>query len=279
MLRTFYKMHGIGNDYIFFDCREQPLRDPSAAAVRLSDRHRSVGGDGIVLILSSDRADARMRMFNLDGSEGMMCGNAIRCVGKYLFERGGIKKQTLTVETKSGIKTLFLHVNGGAVSSVTVDMGAPVLAPKEIPADFPGERAVNVPLSVNGREYRVTCVSMGNPHCVVFAEDPAALDLQALGPAFEHHPAFPARVNTEFVRVAGANELVMRVWERGSGETRACGTGACAAAVAAVLNGRCAAESDIAVRLLGGDLTIRVGKDRVFMTGEAALSFTGEVEL
>ena len=279
MLQKFWKMHGIGNDYIYFDCFDRVPADPAALAVKLSDRHFSVGGDGVVLILKSDVADARMRMFNADGSEGNMCGNAIRCIGKFLYEVKGMQKPVLTVETKSGVKTLQLCVGSGVVRSVRVDMGAAELRPAHIPARFEGERAVGVPLTVDGKTYDVTCVSMGNPHCVTFVDDPYALDLAAIGPAFERHPAFPARVNTEFVRADGRNELKMRVWERGSGETLACGTGACAAAVAGVLTGICDAGTQICVHLRGGDLSIVCTPETVYMTGPAAYAFTGEAEV
>ncbi len=272
-------MHGIGNDYIYFDCFEEDLPDPEKISEKLSDRHFSVGGDGIVLILKSEVADAKMRMFNADGSEGKMCGNAIRCVGKFLYEVKDLKKETLTVETLSGIKTLKLSVRNGAVDRVTVDMGMPELVPDRIPALFEGERVVSLPLIVGEKTYRVTSLSMGNPHCVVFGGDPDAIELEKLGPLFEHHPAFPARVNTEFVQVLGRNVLKMRVWERGSGETLACGTGACAAAVAGVLNGYCDKNAQIAVKLKGGQLLIRVGDEGVFMTGPAAFAFIGKVEI
>ncbi|HIX09101.1 MAG TPA: diaminopimelate epimerase [Firmicutes bacterium] len=279
MKRHFWKMHGIGNDDIYFDCFDWFPSDPSAVAVTLSDRHFSVGGDGVVYICRSEKADGRMRMFNADGSEGKMCGNAIRCIGKFLYEVKGIRKDVLTVETESGVKTLALTAEDGIVQSVRVDMGAAELRPAQIPAAFAGERAVDVPLDVNGTQYRVTCVSMGNPHCVTFVDDPYALDLEKLGPQFEHHAAFPARVNTEFVRVDGRNELTMRVWERGSGETWACGTGACAAAVAGVLNGFCGQGEEITVHLRGGDLAICVTADAVFMTGPAAFAFEGEADI
>lgn len=279
MKRHFWKMHGIGNDYIYFDCFDWFPSDPSAVAVTLSDRHFSVGGDGVVYICRSETADGRMRMFNADGSEGKMCGNAIRCIGKFLYEVKGIRKDVLTVETESGVKTLALTAEDGIVQSVRVDMGAAELRPAQIPAAFAGERAVDVPLDVNGTQYRVTCVSMGNPHCVTFVDDPYALDLEKLGPQFEHHAAFPARVNTEFVRVDGRNELTMRVWERGSGETWACGTGACAAAVAGVLNGFCGQGEEITVHLRGGDLAVCVTADAVFMTGPAAFAFEGEADI
>lgn len=279
MLKKFWKMHGIGNDYIYFDCFDWQPEDPAALAVKLSDRHFSVGGDGVVLIMRSAVADARMRMFNADGSEGKMCGNAIRCIGKFLYEVKGMQKPVLRVETLSGVKTLAVNAEGGVVQSVRVDMGAAELSPARIPAKFEGERAVDVPLSAGGRSYRVTCVSMGNPHCVTFVDDPYALDLEKIGPAFEHHPAFPERVNTEFVRVDGRNELTMRVWERGSGETWACGTGACAVAVAGVLNGFCDMGAEITVHLRGGDLTVSYTPEAVYMTGPAAFAFTGEVEI
>lgn len=279
MKRHFWKMHGIGNDYIYFDCFDWFPSDPSAVAVTLSDRHFSVGGDGVVYICRSEKADGRMRMFNADGSEGKMCGNAIRCIGKFLYEVKGIRKDVLTVETESGVKTLALTAEDGIVQSVRVDMGAAELRPAQIPAAFAGERAVDVPLDVNGTQYRVTCVSMGNPHCVTFVDDPYALDLEKLGPQFEHHAAFPARVNTEFVRADGRNELTMRVWERGSGETWACGTGACAAAVAGVLNGFCGQGEEITVHLRGGDLAVCVTADAVFMTGSAAFAFEGEADI
>ncbi len=275
-------MHGIGNDYLYFDCFDEPIRNPKRLAVKLSDRHFSVGGDGIILVERSGVADGRMRMFNADGSEGKMCGNGVRCVGKFLYDVKGIRKDTLTVETKSGIKTLSVVKKSGKgtrAEALRVDMGRAVLAPRKIPALFEGDRIVNAPLIVGGKTYRVTCVSMGNPHCVVFANAPDSVDLPALGPLFEHHPAFPERVNTEFVRVLGRNELQMRVWERGSGETLACGTGACAAAVASVLCGACEQNEDILVNLRGGALTVRYTGDTVFLTGPAALAFVGTVAI
>ena len=279
MQKKFWKMHGIGNDYIYFDCFDWQPDDPAALAVKLSDRHFSVGGDGVVLIMRSAVADARMRMFNADGSEGKMCGNAIRCIGKLLYEIKGMQKPVLKVETLSGIKTLSVNAENGVVRSVRVDMGAAELRPSRIPARFEGERAVNVPLVADGKEYRVTCVSMGNPHCVTFVDDPYSVDLEKTGPAFEHHAAFPERVNTEFVRMDGRNELTMRVWERGSGETWACGTGACAVATAGVLNGFCDAGAEITVHLRGGDLSVSYTPEAVYMTGPAAFAFTGEVEI
>ncbi|MDE7158619.1 MAG: diaminopimelate epimerase [Clostridiales bacterium] len=276
MTRKFWKMHGIGNDYIFFDCFAEELYEPEKLAVRLSDRHYSVGGDGIILVTKSAVADGGMRMFNADGSEGKMCGNGIRCVGKFLYEIKGIHKRELTVETLSGIKTLYLSVNGGEVSRVTVDMGKAVFSPQEIPVKFDGKEVVNRVLEVDGKDYRATCLSMGNPHCVVFG-DPN--EIERAGRSFETHSAFPHSVNTEFVKVCAKNELAMRVWERGSGETLACGTGACAAAVAAVKNGFCEEEADITVHLRGGDLTVHYTGGAVSLTGPAEHSFSGEVQI
>lgn len=275
----FYKMHGIGNDYIYFDCMEKEIENPEELAVRLSDRHFSIGGDGVILLCSSKIADCKMRMFNADGSEGKMCGNGVRCIGKLAHDLGYVKGDTCTVETLSGVKTLRLYTDSnGKVSSATVDMGAAKLSAKDIPAATEGERVVDYPLEVDGKIYRATLVSMGNPHCVVF-ENPELLDLEKIGRKFENHPLFPDRVNTEFVRVMDKNHLKMRVWERGTGETLACGTGACATAVAAVLNGYCNKGEEITVSLLGGDLTIVYTDERVMMTGGATLAFTGEIEL
>lgn len=272
-------MHGIGNDYIYFDCFEEDLEDPGTVAKKLSDRHFSIGGDGIVLILPSRIADARMRMFNADGSEGKMCGNAIRCVGKFLYELKNIKKEVITVETLSGVKAMKIFAKDGIVNTATVDMGRAELLPQNIPALFEGEEIVSHPLIVGEKTYRVTCVSMGNPHCVVFGGDPDEADLEKIGPLFERHPAFPERVNTEFVQALEKNVLKMRVWERGSGETWACGTGACAAAVAGVLNGYCEKDADITVKLKGGDLVIRSTAEGILMTGPAEFAFKGEVGL
>jgi len=277
--KPFVKMNGIGNDYIYFDCFDEEPSDPSALSVRLSDRHFSIGGDGVILVCKSDIADGKMRMFNADGSEGKMCGNGIRCVGKFLYEIKGIKKDVLTMETLSGVKTLSLHAENGTVRSVTVDMGAAELKPERIPVALKGDLIVNEPLEVDGVNYRVTCVSMGNPHCVVFGDDPYLLDLEKIGRKFETHAAFPMSVNTEFVQVVGKNELTMRVWERGSGETWACGTGACAVAVAAILNGFCKKNEEITVHLRGGDLKILCTDETVLMSGPAEISFTGEVEI
>lgn len=272
-------MHGIGNDYIYFDCMREELKNPNELSKKLSDRHFSIGGDGIILLCPSEVADCKMRMFNQDGSEGKMCGNGVRCLAKLAHDLGYVKGNTCSVETLSGIKTLELFVDAsGKVSSATVDMGAAILKGSEIPSTFDGDKVVNAPLTVDGQEYGVTLVSMGNPHCVVFC-DPYKIDIGKIGPAFENHPAFPDRVNTEFIRLIGKNHLRMRVWERGSGETLACGTGACAAVVAACLNGLCDKGKEVTVSLLGGDLKITYTDERVMMTGGATLAFVGEIEL
>lgn len=279
MKLQFTKMHGIGNDYIYFNCFETNIEKPGPLAVKLSDRHFSIGGDGIVLILPSDVATAKMRMFNADGSEGKMCGNAIRCVGKFLYDHGLTDKTDITIETLSGIKKLNLAVSDGKVKTVRVDMGKAELAPEKIPVNLPGEKIVGLETEIAGTKQKITCVSMGNPHNVIFVEDPYQLDLEKIGPKYENDPLFPERVNTEFARVTGKNEIEMRVYERGSGETWACGTGACAAAVAACENGFCDKNTDILVKLRGGDLIINYTNDAVFMTGPATYAFTGEVEI
>lgn len=275
----FTKMHGCGNDYIYFNCFETEIENPNRLSVILSDRHKSIGGDGIVLICPSSVADAKMRMFNIDGSEGKMCGNAIRCVGKYLFEKGIAPKRDLNIETLSGIKHLELSLNGGEVERVRVDMGKAELLPENIPVKLSGKSVIGEKVSIAGSEYEITAVSMGNPHCVVFTENVEALNLPEIGPLFENSPLFPERVNTEFVRVENANTLTMRVWERGSGETWACGTGACAAAVAACENGFCNKGENITVKLLGGDLTVNYTSESVFMAGNAVISFEGSVRI
>ena len=278
MKLSFTKMHGCGNSYLYFNCFSQSVNDPAALAQRLSDVHFGVGSDGIILICPSEVADAKMRMFNADGSEGKMCGNGIRCVGKFLYDYGLVDGRTeITVETLSGIKHLTLYPENGQVTRVRVDMGQAILTPAEIPCTLPQQ--AGAPLTVRGTTYAATAVGMGNPHCVLFQQDDVhGLDLEQIGPDFENHPAFPERVNTEFINVLGVHELKMRVWERGSGETWACGTGACAAAVAAVLNGHCPKDSDILVHLRGGDLTIRYTDAAVWMTGPAVTVFEGTVE-
>lgn len=277
----FTKMHGISNDYVYISTFDQPEEDWEQLAIRLSDRRTGIGGDGIILVCPSDVADAKMRIFNADGSEGMMCGNGIRCVGKFVYDKGLVPadKTTVTIDTLSGIKTLELTVRDGKVQSARVDMGAAILTPAEIPVVFDKERMIDEGLTVDGREWRVTAVSMGNPHCVTFVDDVDGLALEKIGPHFEHHPAFPERVNTEFVKVIDDHTLQMRVWERGSGETWACGTGACATAVAACLNGYCQKGEDITVRLRGGNLVINYTDETVIMTGPATTVFEGEVEI
>lgn len=282
MKLAFTKMHGCGNNYIYVNCFDQPTpADPSALAAHLSEPHFGIGGDGLILICPSQKADAQMRMFNADGSEGKMCGNGIRCVGKYLYDHGMTKgRRAVTVDTRSGVKMLQLSVEDGKAVAARVDMGPAILAPRDIPVKLEGETAVNVPLVIDEKVYHITCVSMGNPHCVIFLEEKVdLLALDRLGPKFEHHPLFPERVNTEFVNVLPDGSLYMRVWERGSGETWACGTGACAAGVAACLTGRARRENDILVHLRGGDLTIQYAADTVFMTGTAVTVFEGEIEL
>lgn len=272
-------MHGIGNDYIYFDCMKAELKNPNELSKRLSNRHFSIGGDGIILLCKSEIADCKMRMFNADGSEGKMCGNGIRCVGKLAHDLGYVKGNVCRVETLSGVKTLeFTLDKNGKVVSARVDMGAAVLNGEKIPSTFKSESVINEPLTVDGKTFNVTLVSMGNPHCVVFA-DPDKIDLENLGKKFENHPAFPERVNTEFVKVIDKNHVKMRVWERGSGETLACGTGACASAVAACLNGYCNKGEEITVSLLGGDLKILYTEKTVYMTGPAELAFIGDVEI
>ena len=279
MKLRFTKMHGIGNDYIYFNAFDQTIPDPGALSIKLSDRRFGIGGDGIILVCPSDIADAKMRIFNEDGSEAKMCGNGIRCVAKFVYDYGIVPpdQTTVAIDTLSGVKTIELTVCGGKAIAAKVDMGAPILAPIDIPMDYPGDTVVDQPLQVDGSSYRVTAVSMGNPHCVTFVDDVDSLPLDSIGPHFERHPAFPDRVNTEFVRVIDDHTLQMRVWERGSGETWACGTGACATVVAACLNGYCRKGEDITVHLRGGDLVIRYSDATVMMTGPAATVFEGEV--
>lgn len=263
------KMHGCGNDYVYVDCLNGALPDdPASLAVKISDRHKGVGGDGLVLICPSSRADAFMRMFNADGSEGKMCGNAIRCVGKYLYDEGVVDRVNVSVETLSGVKRLELEIADGRAAGATVDMGAAEFDCAKIPAALSGE-CVGKTVVIGGEERRVSLVSMGNPHCVIFCGDPLSLDLPAIGPLFERDPLFPEGVNTEFVKKLDERTLLMRVWERGSGETFACGTGACAAVAAAVRLGLFREGQSVNVLLRGGVLTIRYTKETVFMTGEA----------
>jgi carbamoyl-phosphate synthase large subunit len=275
----FTKMQGCGNDYIYINCFDLEISSPEALSILLSDRHFGIGGDGIVLILRSDAADARMRMFNNDGSEGKMCGNAIRCIAKYLYDNNIVRKLNMAIDTLSGIKHLTLYTRDGLVNSVRVDMGRAEFMPERIPVRLPGDKVVARPVTIDGNEYAITCVSMGNPHCVVFCEGVDRLNLADIGPLFENDILFPDRINTEFVELAGRDHLKMRVWERGSGETLACGTGACASAAAAVLCGHSDQDADIKVTLLGGELTVRYTDDAVYMTGECKKVFDGTVEI
>lgn len=272
----FTKMQGIGNDYIYVNCFEEIVRDPAALAVAMSRPHFGVGADGLVLIEPSDVADFAMRIFNSDGSESEMCGNATRCIGKYVYERGLTDKTELTLMTGAGLKQLKLRERGGKVHAVRVDMGSPELDPRRIPVDLPGEIVLAHPLTEGGMTWRIHCVSMGNPHCVVFVDDPDDIDLPMIGPLLENHPLFPNRINVEFVRVMNRHLLRMRVWERGAGETLACGTGACAALVASVLTGR--ADRETTVRLPGGELALTWSPDdnHVYQEGPAEFVFDGE---
>jgi diaminopimelate epimerase len=273
----FTKMHGLGNDYVYVSTFDQPSPvDPVGLAKRVSDRHFGVGSDGLILIEPARDADARMRMFNADGSESEMCGNGVRCVAKYIFDHGIAPKPRVTVATGRGILTLDIEVERGKAARVRVDMGAPILQASDIPTLLPGNPPVDVPVEVEGRTLAITSVSMGNPHAVAYVEDLEALPLEVLGPALEHHPAFPRRVNAHFVQVVSLGEVRMRTWERGSGVTLACGTGACAVGVAGVLTGRTA--SRILAHLPGGDLELewRGGDASVFMTGPATEVFSGE---
>ena len=275
----FTKMHGIGNDYIYVNCFEENVSDPQKLSVVVSDVRKGIGSDGLVLIMPSDNADFRMRIFNADGSEAMMCGNATRCIGKYVYEKGLTDKTDITLETNSGIKILKLGISDGKVENITVDMGKAVLEPQNIPVKSNLSRFINQPVEVCGKIYNMTCVSMGNPHAVIFVDDVNSIDLERTGTFFENHEIFPDRVNTEFIQVIDSHTLKMRVWERGSGETFACGTGACASAVSAVLNGICSHDEEILIHLRGGDLTIIYKSDgTVIMTGSAEFICDGIID-
>ena len=275
----FTKMQGCGNDYIYVNCFSESVPDPSGTSIRLADRHFGVGGDGLVLISPSETADFDMDMYNADGSRSGMCGNAIRCVGKYVYDRGLTDKKVITVSTQTGVKTLWLDVCDGAVQTVRVCMGKPDFRPEAVPAAAEGETFLQQDITVLGETWNVSAVSVGNPHCVTFVNDPYALDFERIGPAFENHPVFPARVNTEFVQIIDAHTLKMRVWERGSGETFACGTGASAALAVTAKLGLCADEADLLLR--GGTLHIEWDRESnlLYMTGPAVFVFDGEVEL
>lgn len=275
----FTKMHGIGNDYVYVNCFEESVKNPAEVSKFVSDRHFGIGSDGLILISPSATADFRMNIYNADGSQAEMCGNGIRCVAKYVYDYGLIDKTEISVETLAGIKYLRLQVENGKVASVEVNMGAPILEPKEIPVAVEESPVVNVPVEVKGKIYHMTCVSMGNPHAIIFMNNVKDLDIEAIGPYFENHTVFPKRTNTEFVEVLDRNTVNMRVWERGSDETLACGTGACATTVACILNDK--TENEVTVHLLGGDLKIRWDREanQVYMTGPATVVFDGEITL
>lgn len=275
----FTKMHGIGNDYVYVNCLEERVEDPARAARLASSRHFGIGSDGLILIEPSEKADFTMTMYNADGSQGAMCGNGIRCVGKYVYDHGLTDRKHVRIETISGIKELDLTVREGKVELVRVNMGSPGLAAAQIPILTEQKEAVNLPIEVDGKTYHITGVSMGNPHAVVYLEDVEHLAIERLGPKFENHPCFPDRINTEFCRVLDEHNLQMRVWERGSGETLACGTGACAAAVSSIINGY--TKEQVNVKLLGGSLQIHWDREEnlVYMTGPAAEVFHGEIDI
>lgn len=274
----FTKMHGIGNDYVYVNCFKETVEHPSEAAIKVSDRHFGIGSDGLILIKPSEVADGKMEMYNADGSQGAMCGNGIRCVAKYMYDYGITDKTSISVETKSGIKYLDLTIKDGKVDTVKVNMGTPILKAADIPVRSEKEQVINEPVMVDGKEWKITCVSMGNPHAITYIDDVKNLEIEKIGPKFENHEIFPDRVNTEFVHVIDRNTVEMRVWERGSGETLACGTGACAVAVSSILNGL--TEEEVTVKLLGGDLKIFWDRteNKVYMTGSATTVFDGEID-
>ncbi|HEY3243198.1 MAG TPA: diaminopimelate epimerase [Phycisphaerae bacterium] len=271
----FTKMHGLGNDYIYVNCFEERVTDAPTLSRAISDRHRGVGSDGLILICPSNVADVRMEMYNVDGSRAQMCGNGIRCVAKYAYEHGLARKTPMRIETDAGVLELALRCRDDQVESVRVDMGRPQLAPESLPATFPGDRIVDYPVEIAGEAYRVTCVSMGNPHSVVFVDDLDAFDLLRIGPQFECAPCFPERINAHFVQVQNPSRVRMKTWERGSGSTQACGTGASAVCVAGALTGR--TQRQIIARLPGGDLELEWAEnDHIYMTGPATEVFTGD---
>lgn len=275
----FTKMHGCGNDYVYVNGFTNKIENPNKLSEIVSNRNFGIGSDGLIVINPSDVADFKMSMYNADGSEGKMCGNGIRCVAKYVYDNKMTDKTTITVETLSGIKTLVLNVEDEKVKTVRVNMGTPILKSKDVPIVSDKEQVIDEPIKVNDKEYRITCVSMGNPHAVTFIDDTDSLEIEKIGPLFENNEIFPDRVNTEFIQVVDRNNIKMRVWERGSGETLACGTGACASVVACVLNGF--TENKVTVSLLGGDLFIEYNQEEnvVYMTGPATISFTGDIEV
>ncbi len=281
MKYNFTKMNGLGNDYIYFNCFEQSIQNPEKLSIKLSNRNFGIGADGIILVCPSDVADAKMVMFNADGSEGKMCGNGVRCVGKFLYDYNIVENDTekVTIETLSGIKILNTVKENNVIVGFTVDMGKPILNPKYIPVISDKEKILDEKILIDNKEYEITCVSMGNPHCIVFTNNIDEIELEKIGPKFENNKIFPERTNTEFVEVIDDNTIKMRVWERGSGETLACGTGACAVVVAAVEKGICSKNADIRVKLKGGDLMIKYADDTVFMTGPAVNVFEGSIEI
>ena len=277
----FTKMQGIGNDYVYINCFEETVKDPSAVARFVSDRHFGIGSDGLILIRPSQVADCEMDMYNLDGSQGAMCGNGIRCVAKYVFDHGIVNKTSISIATKSGIKYVDLTVKDGKASLIRVNMGSPILQATQIPVVADTEQVIDAPIQVDGQEYHYTAVSMGNPHAIVYVEDTDSLDLAKIGSSFENHVNFPDRINTEFVQVLDEHTVKMRVWERGSGETLACGTGACAVAVASILNGHVSPDTPVTVKLHGVYLQIfwNRSENLVYMTGPAVTVFDGQIDL
>lgn len=275
----FTKMHGCGNDYVYVNCFKETVENPSEVAIKVSKRHFGVGSDGMILICPSEIADFQMKMYNADGSMGEMCGNGIRCVAKYVYDYGMTDKTHITIETGAGIKELDLTVEDGKVSMVRVDMGEPILEAAKIPVVSDKEKVINEPILVQGTEWKMTCVSMGNPHAVVFVADTKHLAIKDIGPCFENHKVFPKRTNTEFVQFISSKEINMRVWERGAGETWACGTGTCASVMACILNGY--TDDTVLVHLLGGDLLIEYDREtnHIFMTGPATTVFEGEIDV
>ena len=276
----FTKMHGCGNDYVYVNCFQETVENPGKVSQIVSDRHFGIGADGLILIKPSEKADFEMDMYNADGSQGAMCGNGIRCVAKYVYDYGLTDQTRISVDTKSGIKYLDLTVENGKVAQVKVNMGAPELTASRIPVAADTEQVIDQPIEVGGKEYRYTAVSMGNPHAVVYLDQVDGLEIEKIGPLFEHHSWFPDRINTEFVKVLDEKTVQMRVWERGSGETLACGTGACAVSVASILNGK-VKGNQVTVKLLGGTLRIEWDREKnlVFMTGPAATVFDGEINV
>lgn len=275
----FTKMHGCGNDYVYVNLFEEQLDNPAEVSIKVSDRHFGIGSDGLITIGPSDKADFRMHIYNADGSEAEMCGNGIRCVAKYVYDHKLTDKTEITVETGAGVLTLILYPENGKVQQVRVDMGEPILTPADIPVVSQNDKVIDEPIEVGGKTWNMTCVSMGNPHAVVFVDDTASFPLETYGPLFENHERFPKRTNTEFVQVISRTEVNMRVWERGSAETWACGTGTCATVMACILNGK--TEDKVLVHLRGGDLTIEYDRasNHVFMTGPATEVFSGEIEV